>query len=118
VPLTAPTKSIIALYASVSDNDSISLLATVTEEAGTPVQNGTLVTFTTTLGSLDPSSARTTNGQVTARLFSKDLSGQAISGEAIVSAFSGGATAGSGTTAGNAATVKVTLGNPPSIPSP
>src|SRR5262245_55072890 len=32
--------------------------------AGTPVQNGTVVSFTTTLGRIEPNEARTTNGQV------------------------------------------------------
>ncbi len=105
--LTAPTKSIIALYASTSpaNDGSINLIATVTEEAGTPVQNGTLVTFTTTLGRLDPTSAETTNGQATVKFF-----GDGLSGTATVSAFSGGATAGSGDTAGNAATLTIQLG--------
>jgi adhesin/invasin len=107
VPLTAPTKSIITLYASnpSAPDGSINLLATVIEEAGTPVQNGTLVTFTTTLGRLDPTSAMTTNGQARVKFFSDGLSGTAT-----VSAFSGGATSGSGDTAGNAATVTIPLG--------
>ncbi len=102
--LTAPTKSVIALYASASpaNDGSFNLIATVTEEAGTPVQNGTLVTFTTTLGRLDPTSAETTNGQATVKFFADGLSGTAT-----VSAFSGGATSGSGSTAGNAATVTI-----------
>jgi len=107
VPLTAPTKSTIALYASSSPvaDGSINLTATVTEEAGTPVQNGTLVSFTTTLGHLDPPSARTTNGQATVKFF-----GDGQSGTATVSAFSGGATSGSGDSAGNAATLTIPLG--------
>jgi adhesin/invasin len=107
MPLTAPTKSIIALYVSPSpaNDGSLNLLATVTEEAGTPVQNGTLVTFTTTLGRLDPTSAETTNGQATVKFFADGLSGTAT-----VSAFSGGATSGSGAGAGNAATVTISLG--------
>jgi adhesin/invasin len=109
VPLTAPTKSVIALYASASpaNDGSLNLIATVTEEAGTPVQNGTLVTFTTTLGRLVPTSAETTNGQATVKFFS-----DGVSGTATVSAFSGGATSGSGSTAGNAATLTIDLGAP------
>jgi len=105
--LTAPTKSVIALYASAApaNDGSFTLIATVTEEAGTPVQNGTLVTFTTTLGRLDPTSAETTNGQATVKLVAEGLSGTAT-----VSAFSGGATSGSGGTASNAATVTIALG--------
>ena len=105
--LTAPTKSVIALYASTSpaNDGSLNLIATVTEEAGTPVQNGTLVTFTTTLGRLDPTSAETKNGQATVKFFADGLSGTAT-----VSAFSGGATSGSGSTAGSAATLTIDLG--------
>jgi hypothetical protein len=54
--------------------------------AGTPVQNGTVITFTTTLGRIEPTEARTQNGQVRVRFIS---SGQ--SGTATITAFSGGA---------------------------
>lgn len=60
--------------------------ATPTPGAGTPVQNGTLVTFTTTLGRVDPTEARTSNGQVRVRFFAGNQSGTAT-----VTAFSGGA---------------------------
>jgi len=53
---------------------------------GTPVHNGTVITFTTTLGRLEPAEARTHNGQASVSLVS---SGQ--SGTARVVAFSGGA---------------------------
>ena len=56
--------------------------------AGTPVHNGTLVSFTTTLGRVEPSEARTHNGQVRVKLIA---GGQ--SGAATVTAFSGGASA-------------------------
>ena len=59
---------------------------TTTAGAGTPVQNGTLVSFTTTIGRIEPSEARTNNGQVRVRFIS---SGQ--SGTATITAFSGGA---------------------------
>ena len=59
---------------------------TSTTGAGTPVQNGTLVTFTTTLGRIEPSEARTTNGQVRVRFISGNQSGTAT-----ITAFSGGA---------------------------
>ena len=58
------------------------------EQSGTPVHNGTLVTFTTTLGTIDPREARTENGQVTAR-----LTAGGESGTATIGAFSGGARA-------------------------
>jgi hypothetical protein len=54
--------------------------------AGTPVQNGTLVSFTTTIGRIEPSEARTTNGQVRVKFIA---AGQ--SGTATITAFSGGA---------------------------
>jgi len=40
---------------------------TTTAGAGTPGQNGTLVSFTTTIGRIEPGEARTTNGQVRVR---------------------------------------------------
>src|SRR3954463_5599932 len=59
---------------------------TTSAGAGTPVQNGTLVSFTTTIGRIEPSEARTTNGQVKVRFIA---SGQ--SGTATITAYSGGA---------------------------
>jgi hypothetical protein len=59
---------------------------TTTTGAGTPVQNGTLVSFTTTIGRIEPPEARTRNGQVRVRFIA---GGQ--SGSATVTAFSGGA---------------------------
>ena len=57
----------------------------VIESAGTPVQNGTVVTFTSSLGTVEPREARTSNGQVTVRYLSGSQSGTAK-----VGAFSGG----------------------------
>jgi hypothetical protein len=59
---------------------------TTSTGAGTPVQNGTLVTFTTTIGRIEPSEARTSNGQVRVKFIA---GGQ--SGTATITAFSGGA---------------------------
>jgi hypothetical protein len=59
---------------------------TTTAGAGTPVQNGTVVSFTTTIGRIEPSEARTSNGQVRVKLIT---AGQ--SGTATITAFSGGA---------------------------
>ncbi|HEX2399705.1 MAG TPA: PKD domain-containing protein [Mycobacterium sp.] len=89
VPLTAPTESTITLYAngnSVPLNGGVDVIATVIEDAGTPVQNGTVVTFTTTLGRFDPAEARTNGGKATARLLADGRSGTAT-----VFATSGGA---------------------------
>jgi hypothetical protein len=89
VPLSAPTESTITLFAtstSISATGSTDIVATVIEEAGTPVQNGTVVSFTTTLGRIEPSEARTQNGKVTVR-----LTGDGRSGLATITAFSGAA---------------------------
>jgi large repetitive protein len=54
--------------------------------AGTPVQNGTVVSFTTTIGRIEPSQARTQNGEVRVKFFANGQSGTAV-----ITAFSGGA---------------------------
>lgn len=89
VPLTAPTDTTITLFntgTSVPLNGSIDIVASVIESAGTPVQNGTVVTFTTTLGHVEPAEARTNGGKVTVKLVSDGKSGTAT-----VKAFSGSA---------------------------
>ena len=104
MPLLAPSGTVISLFASstvMSTTGTIEITATLIEQgataaagqqqgattgAGTPVHNGTLVTFTTTIGSIDPKEARTRNGQVNVRLI-----GDGRSGVAKVTAFSGGA---------------------------
>lgn len=89
VPLTAPTQSFIQLFAtgsSVAPDGSLEIVANVTEQAGTPVQNGTVVTFVTSIGRMDPAEARTHNGKATARLIADGRSGVAT-----VTAFSGAA---------------------------
>ena len=65
VPLLAPASSTITLSANatvVPTGGTVGLTAFVTESSGTPVQNGTSVRFTTTLGTVTPSDAQTTNG--------------------------------------------------------
>src|SRR5215211_5202098 len=57
-----------------------------TTGAGTPVHNGTVVTFTTTIGRIEPVEARTDNGQVRVRFIADGQSGTAT-----ITAFSGGA---------------------------
>lgn len=87
--LTAPTESTITLFSNsnfVPINGTAEITANVIESAGTPVQNGTVVSFTTTVGLLEPNEARTQNGKATAR-----LNAGATSGTARVIAFSGGA---------------------------
>jgi PKD repeat protein len=60
--------------------------ASIVELSGTSVHNGTLVTFTTDLGRLEPQEARTNNGQAVVTLHAGTESGIAT-----VRAFSGGA---------------------------
>jgi hypothetical protein len=98
VPLTAPTRSTISLYASASQvslNGTLDITATIIEPSGTTVQNGTVVTFTTTLGRIEPSEARTNGGKVTVKFYSGT-----VSGIAEIGAFSGGASTSGGTTSG------------------
>jgi PKD repeat protein len=90
-PLTAPTDSAVTLFTNnsvVALNGSVEITANVTEPGGIPVQNGTQVVFTTTLGFLDPAEARTSGGRATVRLNAGPASGLAQ-----VRAFSGGAQA-------------------------
>lgn len=90
LPLLAPTDSTIVVVASEPviplEGESV-ITAIVTEGVGTPVQNGTLVTFSTTLGTLEPQESRTDNGRATTRLVATKTTGTAM-----VSAFSGAAT--------------------------
>lgn len=113
VPLLAPTNSTITLSASarvLPTGGSTGLTAFVTESSGTPVQNGTTVRFTTSLGTVDPAETQTTNGIAVAR-FVAGVS----SGIAEVRAISGGATGGTGTgtgtgtatTSGNVVTITI-----------
>jgi hypothetical protein len=88
--------------------------STSTSGAGTPVQNGTVITFTTTLGRIEPVEARTNNGQVRVRFIS---SGQ--SGVATITAFSGGASAKlENLRVGTAAAERVLLSATPAVLPP
>ena len=91
VPLLAPTESTITLTSSttvVPVNGSAEITASVTESAGTPVQNGTVVTFTSSFGTIEPNEARTQGGKATVRFVASSQSGTAK-----VGAFSGAARA-------------------------
>jgi adhesin/invasin len=89
VPLLAPGGSILTLTSTVTTlpiNGSAEIVAQVIEPAGTPPQRGTLITFTTTLGSIQPQSAETdTSGLVRVRFLSGNNSGTAT-----ITAISGG----------------------------
>jgi len=98
VPLLAPTNSTVTLEAGsrvVETGGSTSVSAMVIEQSGTPVQNGTTVRFTTSLGRVDPAEAQTRNGVATTTFFAGDASGVAE-----VRATSGGA-GGTTTTTNN-----------------
>ncbi len=98
VPLTSPTGSTISLSTNsniVPINGSVQITATVTESAGTAVQNGTTVVFTSDFGRMDPAEARTQNGRASVRFVA---SGQ--SGTVKVNAYSGAASTSGGTTSG------------------
>lgn len=118
LPLLAPTNSTITLFAgstTVQANGSTILTATILESAGTPVQNGTLISFTTTVGQISPSDARTQNGRVTVT-----FSGNGQSGEAQIQANSGGAKLSAPLTikVGGAAASRIQLtASPGTVPS-
>lgn len=89
VPLFAPSQSTITLTAGqrvLALNASVEVTAVVIEPSGTPVQNGTAVRFTTSLGRVDPVEVETRNGIATTTFYAGDASGVAD-----VRAFSGAA---------------------------
>jgi hypothetical protein len=89
LPLLAPSESTITLSTAstvVQANGTTEIRATVLEPSGTPVQNGTTVTFTTNLGTVSPVEARTLNGVATVQFL-----GNGQSGKASIRAISGGA---------------------------
>jgi hypothetical protein len=93
VPLLAPTGSTITLTSATTAlpvHGTADLIATVLESAGTPPHSGTLITFTTSLGSIEPSEARTDTG---GRVVVKFRAGNS-NGTATISATSGAATTG------------------------
>ena len=103
VPLTAPVASKISVSASstaLQPNGTTEVIAVVTEEAGTPVQNGTLVRFSTTGGRVDPGEATTRDG-----VARTTFTAGGTAGTAKVTATSGAAAAGD---PGN--TVDITIG--------
>ena len=92
VPLLAPSGSNITLTTAMAVlpiNGSATIIAQVIESAGTAPQAGTHVTFTTSLGSVQPSDSTTdSSGRAMATFTSTS------SGTATITAISGGATTG------------------------
>jgi adhesin/invasin len=98
IALTAPTGSTVTLTVDrnvLPLNGQTTLRAVVIESAGTPVQNGTMVTFSSTLGSISPQSVETANGIATAT-----FNAGSISGSSFIRAFSGGAVSANGSAGG------------------
>ena len=102
VPLLAPTGSTITLVSGATAlpmNGSSTLIAQVIESSGTPPHSGTSITFTTTLGTIQPSTTTTdVNGRATVTF----LAG-ANNGTATINAISGAATTA-------ASPIKISLG--------
>ena len=103
VPLLAPSGSSITLLSTTNAlpiNGSTEIIAQVIEPSGTPPQRGTLVTFTTTLGSIQPAAQETdTSGRAIVRF----VAGTA-SGTALIGAISGGIAVSGGGGSGATAT--------------
>jgi hypothetical protein len=93
VPLLAPAGSTITLTSQATTlpiNGSTTLVAQLLEQAGTAPQSGTTVTFTTTLGTVQPTQAETDSSGRVVAIFS--AGGQ--SGTATITATSGAASTG------------------------
>jgi hypothetical protein len=120
VPLLAPSGSTITLTVTATAlplNGTTQIVAQVLEAAGTPPQDGTLVVFTTSMGSVQPPEAQTKGGRVTV-IFNAGTS----NGTATITASSGGASASGANAAkiaiGTAAVGSVRLAaNPTLLPA-
>ncbi|HKV98583.1 MAG TPA: Ig-like domain-containing protein [Vicinamibacterales bacterium] len=128
-PLVAPSGSSITLLASpsVTSDGSVEITAvviegglssgtggstTVTPGAGTPVQNGTLVSFTTSLGHVEPAEARTSNGKATTKYF-----GDGQIGTATITAISGASSKTLDLAVGSPPAHVVLTANPAALPA-
>src|SRR6266571_6043666 len=103
VPLLAPSGSTITITASTTAlpvNGTTQLVAQVIEPSGTPPHSGTEITFTTTLGTIQPAQAET---DAAGRVVVTFNAGTA-NGTAVITAISGGASA-----SGNSA-IKIAIG--------
>ncbi len=124
MPLLAPQNSTVTVTAAsktLATGGQTEVTAFVAESSGTPVQNDTVVRFTTNLGRVDPAEVGTKNGYAVVTFYAGD-----IAGVADVRATSGSAgTASGATTATNV--VQITVGaaavenvvlraNPASVP--
>lgn len=79
-PLVAPVASTITVSATdtkVAPGGSTEVFAVVIEEAGTPVHNGTVVRFSSTLGRVEPEQATTRDGVARATFTAGSMAGTA-----------------------------------------
>jgi hypothetical protein len=105
VPLTSPTGSTITLSIDrniLPLNGQATVRAVVTESSGTPVHNGTMVTFQPSIGSTNPVEAATVNGIATTT-----FNAGSISGTGFIHAFSGPARTGSGNASSGGVEVRI-----------
>lgn len=128
VPLVAPAGTVITLVSATNVlpiNGSTDLVAVLIENgttgtgtgtgattasSGTAVHNGTVVSFTTSLGKIEPAEARTNNGRVTVKLTADGRSGRAT-----ITAFSGSAKQTLEVVIGAAAAERVALTASPTL---
>ncbi len=78
--LLAPTMSTVTVSAParlLASGGSVQITAMVLEQSGTPVQNGTTVRFSTSLGRVDPVEAQTRSGLAFTTFFADNSSGVA-----------------------------------------
>src|SRR5579864_4032426 len=118
VPLLAPSGSAIVLTSSATAlpvNGTANLTAQVLDQSGYPPHSGTVITFTTTLGTVQPAQAATNASGLVNVTFNSGLA----NGTATIVATSGGAgastspgttTGGTTTTATSANVVKIAIG--------
>ena len=123
-PLLAPGGTVIYLTAgssSVGAAGSVDIIAVLVEQgtaasddststsaSGTPVHNGTLVSFTTNIGRIEPAEAQTENGRAVVKFI-----GDGRSGAATILAYSGGARSEISLNVGGAAAETIALSATP-----
>lgn len=113
LPVNGSTDVVAVLIENGSTGTGTGTGATPGGSAGTPVHNGTLVSFTTSLGKIEPAEARTNNGRVTVK-----LTADGRSGTATVTAYSGGARQTLEVVIGAGAAERVLVtANPTSVPA-
>jgi hypothetical protein len=111
VPLMAPTGATITVYTNTQIlplNGTAQVTASVMESGGNPVQDGTVVTFMSSLGSFTPNEAGTSGGKATVT-----FNAGAQSGTAVINAFSGAtgtSGSGSGGTGTSSGSLSITVG--------